>query len=197
MRDSRHHVQAFYPRKRRRAGARGRRRHARGVVFVEAAIVVTTMMLFFLAIIFFRNYFERKISTAHLARGAAIAYSMGGCENNDPTAWAARDLGSKTPSSRSDNNPVEKNAPLPSGEGEDKAAGIMRALPATGTDDSFLNPVARIGLETRSSVTTRDGLLGPRRGFERSVTARSHVSCGDVVRDGDFEEMVDVVTGFF
>jgi hypothetical protein len=167
------------------------------VVFVEAAIIVCTMTLFFLAIIFFRNFYERQISTAHLARGAALAHSMGGCEENEPRAWIARDLGGKQPSSSSDDNPVPKEAVLPSDQGSDRANGIMRSLPAAGSDDSFLNPIAQVGLATRSSVTTRDGLLGPRRGFEREVRARSHVSCGDLVREGDFEEIVDVVTGFF
>jgi hypothetical protein len=178
--------------------SRVRRRHARGVIFVEAVIIITTMMLIFMAVIFFRQVYVQKVRTQSLARAAAIAYSMGGCENNDPTAWAGRDLGGKTPSARSDDEQIPKDQSTPvTGEGSEKAAGIMRSLPATGSDDSFLNPIARVGLATEATVTTRDGALGQRRGFEQSITARSHQSCGDVVRDGDYGEIVDVVTGFF
>lgn len=181
-----------------------RRRRSRGVVFVEAVIVVTTMTLFFMAIIFFREVYVRKIRTQSLARASAIAYSMGGCENNDPTAWAGRDLGGKNPSSRADDEHIPKQNPAgytpepkPTGEGTEKADGILQKLPQTGSDDTILNPVARIGLADEASVTTRDGALGRRRGFTHDITARSHVSCGDVVRDGDFDEIVDVVTSMF
>jgi hypothetical protein len=178
--------------------SRVRRRHARGVIFVEAVIIVSTMTLIFMAVIFFRQVYVKKVRTQSLARAAALAYSMGGCENNDPTAWAGRDLGDAAPSARTDDQQIPKDQSTPvTGQDSEKAAGIMRGLPATGSDDSFLNPIARVGLATEASVTTRDGALGRRRGFEQSITARSHQSCGDVVRDGDFEEIVDVVTGFF
>jgi hypothetical protein len=191
-------TEALLPVPRAKFPSRVRRRHARGVIFVEAVIIITTMMLIFMAIIFFREVYVRKVRTQSLARAAALAYSMGGCENNDPTAWAGRDLGDATPSARSDDQQIPKEQSTPvTGEGSEKAAGIMRGLPATGSDDSFLNPIARVGLATDASVTTRDGALGRRRGFEQSITARSHQSCGDVVRDGDFGEIVDVVTGFF
>jgi hypothetical protein len=181
-----------------------RRGRSRGVVFVEAVIIVTTMTLFFMAIIFFRSVYVKKVRTQSLARASAIAYSMGGCENNDPTAWAGRDLGGNAASSRTDEEQIPKQnpegytpEPKPTGDGTEKAEGIMDKLPQTGNDDSILNPVARIGLADEASVTTRDGALGPRRGFTHAVTARSHVSCGDVVRDGDFDEIVDVVTSMF
>lgn len=169
-----------------------RRRQGRGAVFVEAVIIISCFVLFLIGLLFFRDLFLKKLRLARVARASAIAYSMGGCTDNDPSAWAKADLGGGNNAGTGRNNqqqPTRESQPV---TGSQEAQNIVRGLPGTGTDDSVLNPIGSVKLGGRVETRSRSG-----PGFASDQSWSSHVTCGDKVRDGDFGEIVGVVTSNF
>jgi hypothetical protein len=173
-----------------------RSRRERGAIFVEAIIVITSFTLLFLGLVFFRDFYRKEMFLARLARASTLAYSMGGCQDNDPASWAKADLGKSTnvkPGRTNDSQPTDSRPVT----GSDKAKDIVNSLPGTGSDNSILNPVGSVALSSQVSDQTRQGLFSGTFGFTKPAHSTSFVSCGDKVRDGDFGEIVSVVTSRF
>lgn len=176
-----------------------RRARVRGAIFVEATIVICTFTLFLMGVIFFRELYVKKIRTQTLARVSAIAYAMGGCQSSiEPQKWLGDDLGRATPGNKTDDDRTapESGSNIAS-SGSDKASSIMSSFPQAGDGSTFLNPVNKITMAKSIKVTKPNGMFRSDSVMETPIGARSHQSCGDVVRDGDFDEIVDVVTGVF
>jgi len=179
---------------------RGRKRQ-RGAAFVEAIIVICSFVLFMIGLIFFFNLYTRKIQVMRAARAATLAYAMGGCEGNAPGQWGAGDLpkGSSAPApGKSDENLSTTPKGVAGGnEGADKAKSIVNSLPGTGTDDSILNPVGKVGLGMTVTTQSKPNPLASGLGFTKSIASNSYATCNDKVRNGDFGEIVDYVTKLF
>jgi hypothetical protein len=170
-----------------------RRRRQRGAAFVEAIIIISFFVLAFLALVFFRDLYLKKLLLGRVARASAIAYSMGGCTDNDPAGWAKADLGNGNNAGTglaNQQQPTRDPRPV---TGSQEAQNIVSRLPGTGSDNSMLNPIGSVNLGGK--VTTQSKAGGA--AFKSDVTWSSHVTCGDKVRDGDFKEIVGVVTSQF
>jgi hypothetical protein len=165
------------------------RRYRRGAVFVEAVIIITSLVLFLMGMIFFRRVYNNKLFVMRAARGATLAYAMGGCKANEPRAWLKNDtpLGA-THSRGEDKNSQQTTASPPD---DPKAKAVYDSLPQAGTDGSFLNPINKVTLSTPVSVVSKN------KGFRGDIGSISFVTCDDVVRNGDFGEMVDKITSVF
>ena len=173
------------------------RLHQRGAVFVEALIIISSFLLFLLGLMYFRTFYVAELGLLRTARASTIAYSMGGCTDNNPSAWARKDLAKTsnvTPKTTSTQQPTTQSRPV---TGSAEAQGIVRDLPGTGSDSSVLNPIGSVTLADKVYATITSQQTRRRSSFSQDVDVSSHVTCGDKVRDGDFGEIVGVVTRQF
>jgi hypothetical protein len=162
---------------------------------VEAAIVIASFVLFFMAIVYFRKFYTKQIRVGRLARASTIAYSMGACEAKDPGEWARPDISQSTTQATASTakTPVaKKNGSTSPGTESKEASGILSQIPGAGSDDSFLNPIGHLGLSTEANSSDKPG-----KGFKGTAASTSFVSCGDKVREGQYGELVDMVTSVF
>lgn len=161
---------------------------------VEAVIIIASFVMFMLAITFFRELYLKKIRSGLLARTGTLAYSMRGCPeggaDGDPANWERGDI---SPGNTASRPPVTQstasyaNSATAAGPG----AGVMSDVPGGGTEGA-LNPIVDFGLSITAAATTKDGFFAPRRGFRRELSSVSHMSCGDVVRNGQFSEVFNI-----
>jgi hypothetical protein len=178
------------------------RRHGQesGVVLAEALIVISTFVLLLLGMDFFRHLYVGSLKMARLARGSAIAYSMGGCKELDVNGWLGKDR-----STYETGKSAQANDSVPAGEsmtpaGSGKASSITSKLPGMNGGNGVLNPIYTSVAGGLVSVSTRTGgavVGGTKKIFQKQLEPRSFVSCGDVVRKGDFDEVLGYVKEAF
>jgi hypothetical protein len=173
-----------------------RRARARAAVFVEAVVVISTLSLCFGALIYFRDLYLRQLSTARLARSAALAHALGACKSNSPEQWLGRDLSdyrSLTP--RQQRQPVRGGAGRGAGgRGDGGRASRLFAGSGSATSDGegLLNPITDADVSGRAQL--RGG--GPtRRGlsFQGEARSQSFVSCGEEVKNGDYDQLIPMI----
>jgi len=179
------------------AGARHVRRATRGAVFVEAVIVIAALTLGLIALCYVRELYVTELGVSRLARASVIAHSMAGCKANLPQDWVARDL-----ANFSSKSPTQDPASAP---GKDSAAKVDPANPrarnlvqkAGGTSSDgqgLLNPITNSEFfgTARASASAGGGARTKTR-FSGQLRAKSYVSCGDEVKDGDFDRVLGVM----
>lgn len=167
---------------------------------MEAIIIICSFVLFTIGLVFFFNLYTKKLQVARSARATAMAYAMGGCVSNNPVDWAKGDLpknASTSPSTSNEQQPTTSKGVAGGNPGADKAKGIVSSLPGTGTDDSILNPVGKVGMGMSVTTQSKPNPLAAGTGFTRAISSNSYVTCNDKVRNGDFGEIVDYVTDMF
>jgi hypothetical protein len=177
-----------------------RRSGMRGAVFVESIIVISALSLGLVGLVFMRDAYEKRLGVLRLARGAVIAHSMAGCKANQPSAWVGPDLGRYT---TSDPEPQATTARGPQAQGSTSSADdggrAKRLLDKSGTTSSdgegLLNPIASSDFAGHARVQVADGAqLGRKRtAFETAPRSRSFVTCGDEVKDGDYDKVLEMV----
>jgi hypothetical protein len=181
-----------------------RRARTRGAVMVEALIVISLLILGFMGLVFFRSYYTKTLIATRLARGSIIVYSMTGCtENtNEPAQWigfkdlpnltAARPNGASQPAAGTGGNNPPATA---SGTG----GSVLSRIPGLNGDGTgMLNPMTVSDLSGRVQVTTSNGTFSPKRTvFDQQVHARSFVSCGDPIRNGEWSDVLQYISGIF
>lgn len=176
------------------------RARKRGAILVEALIVISFMIMGFMGLIFFRAYYTKTLAATRLARGSILAYSMTGCgDSNHPSTW----IGPSDLASLSATAPNGSEQPAQSGRpaatATDEGGSVMERVPGLSGDGSgIMNPMSTSDLTGHVRVFRSGGLLGrDRTMFENGVRARSFVSCGDPIRDGDFSDVIDYIAGIF
>jgi hypothetical protein len=176
------------------------RARKRGAVMVEALIVVSLLILCFMGLIFFRAYYTKTLVATRLARGSILVYSMTGCgDTNEPAQW----LGFKDLANLSAARPNQGSQPAQSGRTPATASGtggsVLSRIPGlSGDGGGILNPITVSDLSGRVRVTTSGGTFSPRRTmFENQVHARSFVSCGDPIRNGEWSDVLSYISGIF
>ena len=182
------------PRRVRRRGGK------RGAILVESLIVISFLILAFMGLVFFRAYYTRTLAATRLARGSILAYSMTGCgDSNHPRQWiGSADLASLTAAA-----PDAASQPAQSGRPPANASGtggsVLSRLPGlSGDGGGILNPISTSDLTGRVRVITSGGAFGrDRTMFDNQVHARSFVSCGDPIRDGEFSDVLSYISGIF
>jgi hypothetical protein len=168
----------------------------RGAIFVEAIIVISSFTLMFMGMVFFRMLYVHSTVTSRLARGGAIAYSMSGCDSVTPKDWIGTDAKQYKvlpPNPPSNDSVATKESTQ--AQSSTEATTATSKIPGLG-GKNVLNPIGEVSDKT--NVTTGTKVSSQKKTvFKAHLAPRSYVTCGDVVRDGDFEEVFGYVKDAF
>ncbi len=168
-----------------------RRARARGAIFVEALVVISALSLCFAGLVYFRQLYLRQLSSAQLARGAALAHALAACKSNAPEAWLGRDL-----ADHRSLTPARERQPARGGSGRGgslrgdggRAARLFGGSGAATSDgEGLLNPI------TTADVSGQALLRGQGVLYQGEARSRSFVSCGEEVKQGDYEQLVPMI----
>jgi hypothetical protein len=181
------------PRPRGRAGARG-------AVFVEAIIVISALSLGLVGLVFMRDAYERRLGALRLARASVLAHSMAGCKANQPSAWVGPDLGryaaaESEPQRNTARGPQASSATASADDGGRSKRLLDKSGTTSSDGEGLLNPIASADFSGHASVRVADGaaLARKRTVFEARPRSRSFVTCGDEVKDGDYDKVLEMV----
>jgi hypothetical protein len=172
------------------------RARRRGAALVESLIVISALTLGLSGLIYFRDLYLRQLSAMRLARGAALAHALAGCKDNSPASWIGRDLAdyraSVAGADRQSARGSGSSKPLAGGDGGRAARLFGGSGSATSDGEGLLNPIS----DADVSGTAR--VRGQRAGraatlFQGQARSRSYVSCGEEVKDGDFDQLLPVI----
>ena len=175
--------------------APGSRRSARGAIFVEAVAVISALTLGLIALAYVHELYVKKLGVSRLTRAALIAHSMVGCKGNSPRDWIAKDLGKYTAKGANQDQQSasgKDNGGAPAGGDSAKANGLIQRTGVTSSDGKgMLNPITDTEFDGQASVSAKgsDGRGPSRSVFSGQVRSKSYVSCGDQVKDGDFDRI--------
>lgn len=169
----------------------------RGAAFVEAVLVISALTLALTGLVFFRDLYLTQLGVQRLARASVMAHSLAGCKGNAPRQWLGRDLGAYV-----SRTPREERAPTSSGNAaapprsRDRATRLLGASSTASSDgQGVLNPITSADLSGSASVTadTRGARRANAAVFSASPRARSYVSCGEEVKQGDYDELIVMI----
>ena len=156
---------------------------------VEAVCVIPVFVLFFLGMTYFRQTYQEKLRLMRLARAAASAYALNGCEG-DPIASIRQDLGDASDTGRSGQTRGSQAGPIgtagssgdPSVSGNQSSGNPVSS--ALGSSGMIGDPIAAVSLEGSATVATQSSAWAQRAGFHSTLSTSSYVSCGDVPKSG-------------
>lgn len=168
------------------------RRRTRGAIFVEALIVIASFVLMLMGLIFFFRLYKTHFALRTLSRSAALAYSMAGCEGNEPRTWLGRDLSPYTTGSSKQKSPTGQTNGAPGGANQGNAGKLVNGN-STLKDGSSINPMVVADVKGRAALEQRARFGTTNSIFSKDLTARATVSCGDVVRPGHYSEVIGQV----
>jgi hypothetical protein len=173
----------------------------RGAMFVEAVIVIAFFVVALTGLMYFKEYYGKELRSMRLARAAAIAYSMGACQDgvNTPDGWIDKDKGSLVP--QASPHDVDQD-PKMSGAMNQNSTQQSQGSADKGGAASIGNKLNEMVMTVFSGEATIREKRGPLAGgtkdiIKGTVRARSYVSCGDRVRKGTWEEMVKSILSVF
>jgi hypothetical protein len=169
---------------------------------VEALIVISLLILGFMGVAFFREFYVKTLVAARLARGSALVHSMTGCgTNNEPAQWIGRPDLANLAAARPNSTQAPASDPNTGANASSsgKSGQVMSRVPGlSGDGGGIMNPMTTTDLSGRIRARTSDGTLSPERTiFDAEVRARSFVSCGDPVRNGEFSDVIGYISGIF
>jgi hypothetical protein len=168
---------------------------------VEALIVTSLLALTFMGLVFFRDFYQKKLLAARLARGSVLVHSMTGCvdNTNEPAQWIGQadllKLSAARPSH--DQKPASDPNTMDNTNAVGEAGEVMTQVPGlSGDGKGIMNPIVSSHLSGRATTSTKSGALSPeRKVFDQELHARSFVSCADPVRDGTFGDVLKYIGG--
>jgi hypothetical protein len=179
---------------------RSRRARTRGAVLVESIVVISALTLGLTGIVFFRDSYQKRLSVLRLARASAIAHSMAGCQANQAGAWLGPDVGqfqTSEPQQERESAPGPKSQPATNGGANDdgRSQRLLNKSGGTTSDgEGLLNPIASTDFAGHSRVSAGDGVRGGKHTtFEAHPKSRSFVTCGDEVKDGDYNKVLEMI----
>jgi hypothetical protein len=170
----------------------------RGAVFLEAIVVISALTLGLIALVYVRDLYTEQMAVARLTRAAVIAHSMAGCKTNQPREWLGKDLAGYTTQGVNQDRASahgRDNGGAASGANSARANSLVQKSGATSSDGKgLLNPITDAEFGGEAKATASEGLGSRRRAvFSGRVRAKSFVSCGDEVKDGDFDRVLGVM----
>jgi hypothetical protein len=171
----------------------------RGAVFLEAIVVISALTLGLIALTYVLDLYVKQMAVARLTRAAVIAHSMAGCKGNQPREWLGKDLSNYTTQGANQDRQSARgrdNGGAASGANSARARNLVQRSGATSSDgQGMLNPITDAEFGGLAKASGREG--GPtsrnQTVFSGRVRARSFVSCGDEVKDGDFDRVMGVM----
>ena len=174
--------------------------HERGAAMVEAAIVISLLTLGLMGLMFFRYYYVKELNAARLARASVLAYSMGGCDGQEPKDW----IGIKDRLDLTVSAPDAPDSQPATGKDVDKAAtssnsganGFLDGLGLTGDGRGVLNPITKSHTEGKVAINSKPGVLAPSKTiFKSDVRASSYVTCGEKPKPGNIKTLLKDLMG--
>jgi hypothetical protein len=168
-------------------------------VFLEAAVVISALTLGLIALAYVRDLYVQQLGVSRLTRAAVIAHSMAGCKSNEPRQWLGRDLAEYTTEGANQDRQSARGKDSggpPAGADSAKASNLVQRSGATSSDGKgLLNPITDLELAGQAKATGKEGggIGRSRTVFSGRVRATSFVSCGDEVKDGDFDRVLGVM----
>lgn len=166
---------------------------------MEAVVVISALTLCLLGLCYVRDLYLRQLAVSRLARAAVIAHSMAGCKGELPRDWLGKDIGRygiADPSQDSQTARGKDSGATPtSAASGSRAGGILQRAGGTSSDGKgVLNPITDTELDGRARVSLRATQRSRASDlFSGKVRSRSYVSCGDEVKDGDFDRIFGVL----
>ena len=174
-----------------------RKSSRRGAVFVESVIVIAALTLGLTGIVFFRDSYQKRLQVLRLARASAIAHSMAGCKANPPRTWMRSDLGGyKVTEARQESSPARGRgaATPPAGDDSGRSKRLLDKTGATSSDgQGLLNPITTTDFAGQSEVQEGSRRSRDRVVFRARPRSRSFVTCGDEIKDGDYDKVLEMV----
>lgn len=181
----------------RRPGGWAAKRARRGAMMVEAVVVISCLTFGLVGIEFFRLFYLKGMTAARLARGGLIAHSMAACEGSTEDWIGQKDLGKFTVSTPSPQDQASQgpssSAASPSGSESGRVGGLLSKIGGTtGDGKGLLVPMTNTRLAGTAGVQTKRGALSTAKTvFKKDVASRSYVGCGDKIRDGNVQELLN------
>jgi len=173
------------------------RLRTRGAVFLEALVVISALTLGLIALVYVRDLYVKEFGAARLARASVLAHSMAGCKSNEPNDWLGSDAaGYKAGGASQDQQSAHGKDESAAGSTPTQANGPLERSGSTSADgQGLLNPIAETEFTGHADASERNGGSETRAHvvFSGTVRAKSYVSCGDEVKDGDFDRVMGVM----
>lgn len=168
----------------------------RGAAMVEAAIVISLLILGLMGLMFFRTFYIKQMLASRLARASILAYSMNGCERQEPLDWIGRKdrVNLRVGPPDSNREPaVGENQDQSASPSDPKTSRMMEGTDTLSADGrGVLNPVTNSDLSGLVTLNSEQGLLTPSKTvFSNPVHARSFVTCGEPRREGNVRGVLD------
>jgi Flp pilus assembly protein TadG len=176
-----------------RAGsARVARSSQRGAVFVEAVIVISILTLGLMGLAFFRKLYVNELHVQRLARAAALAHAMSGCDDEETESWIARDLANFAAVA-----PTQESQPAlgsePGGIPGDASGFLDQNGVTTQNGEGIVNRITIADLSGAAAVSSSPDATGSSTRFEADLRAISYVSCGDTVEKRQYTSVLDML----
>jgi hypothetical protein len=171
----------------------------RGAAMVEAAIVISILTLGLMGLMFFRYYYVKELTASRLARASILAYSMSGCDGQEPKDWIGTndriDLTVSAPDA--DSQPATgKDQQKAATSSNSDANGFLGGLGLTGDGRGVLNPITKSHLDGKVAFNSKPGVLAPSKTiFKNDVQASSYVTCGEKPKEGNVGTLVSDLMG--
>jgi len=167
---------------------------------VEAAIVISLLTLGLMGLMFFRYYYVKELMAARLARASVLAYSMGGCDGQEPKDWIGTkdrlDLTVSAPDAPDSQPATGKDVNKPATSSDSGANGFLDGLGLTGDGRGVLNPITKSHLEGKVAINSKPGVLAPSRTiFKSDVRSSSYVTCGEKPKEGNIKTLLKDLMG--
>jgi hypothetical protein len=161
-------------------------------VFVEAVFVISILTLGLMGLAFFRKLYVNELNVQRLARAAALAHAMSGCDEQETEGWIASDLSNFT-------------ALTPTQESQPAIGSEPGAIPAdaggfladngitTQNGEGIVNRITIADLSGSALVSSAPDASGRSTRFEADLRAISYVSCGDEVEKRQYTSVLDML----
>jgi hypothetical protein len=149
---------------------------------VETIVVIPVFILFFVGLMYFRQLYKHQLVVMRLARVAAVAYGMSGC-NGSPTDNIAEDLVARGVSVGgtelgSGSTHIGSSSATNPNVGQISGSPVASALEDKGMDK---DGIASVALTSKASA----GSPLYSTVFQSSVTSTAYMSCGEAHAPGD------------
>ena len=168
------------------------RRRARGAVLVEAVIVISTLTLGLMGLSFFRKLYVNELRVQRLARAAALAHAMSGCDEQETEHWIARDLSNFAAVA-----PTQETQPALGNESAGIPADASSFLDQNGVTtqngEGIVNRITIADLSGSAAISSAPDATGNSARFEADLRAISYVSCGDTVEKRQYTSVLDML----
>jgi hypothetical protein len=160
---------------------------------VETLVVIPVFILFFVGMMYFRQLYQHQLIVMRLARVAAVAYGMSGC-NGSPTDNVAEDLAVHDVSVGDTgtifgSTHIGSNGATNPKVGQHSGSPVANALADKGMDkDGMASVTLSSKASARSPLTTM---------LKSSVTSSAYMSCGEAHMQGDTTDAFKFVKDLF